>query len=104
MSQLLLNLRHVPEDEADEVRALLERNAIAWYETEPNRWGISAGAIWVREDDQFERARALEGSKFGRIGKEPEPLRPVDGRTGIVDPALEREGHRLAVAPAGDEP
>lgn len=59
MSHLLLNLRHVPEDEADEVRALLERNAIAWYETEPNRWGISAGAIWVREGDQFERARAL---------------------------------------------
>ncbi|SFM95534.1 DUF6164 family protein [Dokdonella immobilis] len=59
MSQLLLNLRHVPEDEADEVRALLEGNAIAWYETEPNRWGISAGAIWIREDGQFERARAL---------------------------------------------
>jgi hypothetical protein len=59
MSKMLLNLRHVPDDEAREVRALLESNAIASFETEPNRWGISAGAIWVREDDQFERARAL---------------------------------------------
>jgi hypothetical protein len=59
MSKMLLNLRHVPDDEARDVRELLENNAIACFETEPNRWGVSAGAIWVREDEQFECARAL---------------------------------------------
>ena len=47
MATLLLNLRHVPEDEADDVRALLDANGIAWYETQPSRWGISGGGIWL---------------------------------------------------------
>jgi len=59
MAIQLLNLRHVPEDEADEVRALLERHGIGWYETEPNRWGISAGAFWLRDDEQAAEARRL---------------------------------------------
>ncbi|MBN8480068.1 MAG: hypothetical protein J0L88_00585 [Xanthomonadales bacterium] len=59
MQTLLLNLRHVPDDEADEVRALLDANAIAFYETAPNRWGISAGAIWVRDDADAVRAKEL---------------------------------------------
>lgn len=59
MRTLLLNLRHVPDDEADEVRALLSANAIAFYETAPNRWGISAGAIWIRDDTDAIRAKAL---------------------------------------------
>ncbi len=62
MSQLLLNLRHVPDDEAQEVRILLEQNDIAFYETEPNRWGISAGAIWIREASDVARAKALMAS------------------------------------------
>lgn len=59
MSKLFLNLRNVPEDEADEVRDLLTRHAIAFYETEPSSWGISAGGIWLREADQLPRAKAL---------------------------------------------
>ena len=59
MQTLLLNLRHVPDDEADEVRALLDANAIAFYETAPNRWGISAGAIWVRDEADAARAKGL---------------------------------------------
>ncbi len=49
MSKLLMNLRHVPEDEADEVRALLDEHAIAYYETKPSRWGISSGGIWIAD-------------------------------------------------------
>ena len=59
MRTLLLNLRHVPDDEADEVRALLSANAIPFYETAPNRWGISAGAIWIADDTDAIRAKAL---------------------------------------------
>lgn len=59
MPTLLLNLRHVPDDEADEVRALLSDHHIGYYETPPNRWGISMGGIWVRDPDQAEQARRL---------------------------------------------
>lgn len=62
MPHLLFNLRHVPDDEADEVRALLEANGIDFYETEPNRWGISAGGFWTRDDAAVERARAVLSS------------------------------------------
>ena len=59
MAVLLLNLRDVPDDEAADVRALLEEHAIDFYETEPNRWGISAGAIWISEDCDAPRAMEL---------------------------------------------
>ena len=57
MSRLLLNLRNVPDDEAEEVRAMLEAKRIAFYETAPSPWGISAGAIWVTEDADFAEAK-----------------------------------------------
>jgi hypothetical protein len=59
MSKLLLNLRNVPDDEADEVREWLAREDIAFYETTPSPWGISAGGIWVSDDAQIVRAKAL---------------------------------------------
>jgi hypothetical protein len=59
MRHQLLNLRHVPDDEAREVRELLDANQIPFYETEPNRWGISAGAIWIADDQDALKAREL---------------------------------------------
>ncbi|WP_202842756.1 DUF6164 family protein [Luteimonas saliphila] len=57
MAKLLLNLRHVPDDEADDVRALLEAARIDYYETRPGPLGISAGGIWVRSDDDVPEAK-----------------------------------------------
>lgn len=57
MSRLLLNLRNVADDEADDVRALLDAKRIAYYETRPSPWGISAGGIWVAEDADFADAK-----------------------------------------------
>lgn len=57
MSKLLLNLRNVPDDEADDVRALLDAKRIAFHETTPNLWGISAGGIWVTDDADFAVAK-----------------------------------------------
>ena len=48
-----MNLRNVPDDEADDVRALLDAHRIAFYETRPSMWGVSAGGIWVTEDADF---------------------------------------------------
>lgn len=59
MAKLLMNLRNVPEDEAEEVRRLLREHAIAFYETRPSVFGISAGGIWLPDADTHPRARQL---------------------------------------------
>lgn len=59
MTRLLMNLRGVPEDEAAEVRELLDEHAVDYYETPPNRWGISMGGIWLRDEADHERVRRL---------------------------------------------
>jgi hypothetical protein len=59
MSKLLLNLRDVPDDEAADVRSLLDAHGIAFYETRASRWGVSAGAIWIAHDDAASAARRL---------------------------------------------
>jgi hypothetical protein len=58
MAKLLLNLRHVPDDEADDVRRFLDAGGIGYYETEPNRWGIP-GAIWIADDGDLAEAKRL---------------------------------------------
>lgn len=59
MSKLLLNMRQVPEDEADEVRAMLREARLEFYETQPSRWGISYGGIWITEDSDLAEAKRL---------------------------------------------
>lgn len=60
MPDLLLNLRQVPADEASEVRELLSRHAIDFYETTPSQWGISHGGIWLVDDHpRLAEAKAL---------------------------------------------
>ena len=61
MPTLLFRLNGVPDDEADEVRALLRDSKIDFYETHAGRWGISLGGIWLRDvdGDRAEPARSL---------------------------------------------
>ncbi len=59
MAKILFKLRQVPDDEADDVRQLLDRHAIDWYETEAGRFQISFPAIWLRNESQEEQARSL---------------------------------------------
>ncbi|MGD8429779.1 MAG: DUF6164 family protein [Ectothiorhodospiraceae bacterium] len=68
MATMLLNLRHVPDDEAEEVRAELRAHAIDFYETPPNHWGISMGAIWLRHEDQREEALGVIAAYQRRRG------------------------------------
>lgn len=58
MARLLLNLRNVPDDEAEEVRALLLEHGIDFYETPPSFWGVSAGGIWLPGTEQLAEAQA----------------------------------------------
>ena len=59
MAVKIFDLRHVPDEEAEAVRGLLRDAGIACYETPPGGWGISAGAIWLQQDQDRDRARAL---------------------------------------------
>lgn len=59
MAKILFRLRQVPDDEADDVRRLLDQNSIDWYETSAGKFQISFPAIWVRDDSDEARARKL---------------------------------------------
>jgi len=59
MAKLLLNLRNVPDDEADDVRELFVTHAIDVYETKPSMWGVSAGGIWLADAKQLDEAVRL---------------------------------------------
>lgn len=59
MAALLLRLRHVPEDEYQEVCDLLEENDLPFYETQVGFWGIGTAAIWLHDSEQLPQARAL---------------------------------------------
>lgn len=55
----IFSLRGVPDDEADEVRALLTENRIDYYETPPGSWGISMPAIWLSDAEAAPKAKRL---------------------------------------------
>lgn len=59
MATLLFKLRGVPDDEAEDVRELLTKHHIAYYETTAGSWGISLPAIWLHDKDQLEQAQGL---------------------------------------------
>ena len=79
MATLLFKLRHVPEDEAEEVRDLLEQHGIETYETSAGNWKISLPAIWLKNDSQLSQAKALlddyQQQRYQKARQEYENLR-----------------------------
>lgn len=59
MSALLFKLRYVPDDEANDIRELLETNSIEYYETSAGNWGISTPAIWLINNNDLQKAKSL---------------------------------------------
>ena len=59
MAKLLFRMRHVPDDEAQEVRDLLDQNEIEYFETFAGNWGISMPALWIKDNARFAEARHL---------------------------------------------
>lgn len=59
MAVIVFKLNGVPDDEADEVRALLTEKGFDFYETSAGRWGISVAALWLKNDEDKVSARAL---------------------------------------------
>lgn len=59
MAVLIFKLRYVPDDEAQEVRDLLSDNAIDFFETSAGVFGISMPGLWLKNNDQTEKASQL---------------------------------------------
>ena len=59
MSILLFKLTLVPDDEAQDIRDLLLENQIDFYETSAGILGFSLPGIWLKDETQLIKARAL---------------------------------------------
>ncbi len=59
MARLLFKLAQVPDDEARDIRALLDEHQISYYETSAGFFRVGLDAIWLGDGTQEERAREL---------------------------------------------
>ena len=59
MGVLVFNLRGVPEDEAVDVRKLLDEHDIAFYETSAGFFGLGVSAIWLHDKADKDKAKEL---------------------------------------------
>ncbi len=59
MSVLLFKLFNVAEDEADDVRRLMQEHGFATYETHAGFFGLGVAAIWLEDRTQLAAARAV---------------------------------------------
>lgn len=59
MSIRLFPLNGVPDDEAEEIRALLKAHGVVFHETSSGNWGINSAAIWLQDGSRLEEAKAL---------------------------------------------
>jgi hypothetical protein len=104
MARLLLNMRMVPDDEADDVRAFLAGHAIQFHETLPSRWGISYGGIWVSNDADYPRARQLMDDYQARrqsMAREARALELREGRAQTLADVARAEPLRMAATAVG---
>lgn len=80
MARQLLNLRDVPDEEADALRAALDESGLAYYETPPSAFGISAGGIWIRDEADWAEASALYErfqAEYARAAREAAVVEPL---------------------------
>lgn len=59
MATLLFKLSQVPEDEAEDIRKLLDDGGFDVYETSAGFFGLGVAAIWLRDNNDLSRARRL---------------------------------------------
>jgi len=59
MAIRIFNLRGVPDDEAEDIRDLLQQDNIDFYETPAGNWGMSTPSLWLSDESLAPRARTL---------------------------------------------
>ena len=89
MSVLLFRLNGVPDDEANDIRNLLDNDDLPYYETSAGKWGISTAAIWLIDEDQLHKAQFLiaeyEKERVLRVRKEFKQLKDEGENDTIID-------------------
>lgn len=100
MPAFLMSLREVPVDEYAEVSALLHRHGLEHYRTEPSRWGISHGALWLVDDAALAAARALLDDYQRQRGEAARAAFALARQRGEVPTLLERFLQRPLVTAA----
>lgn len=106
MAILLFKLSNVPEDEANEVRQLLEDGKFDIYETSAGRWRSGVAAIWLANPAQLEPARAAltayQNERASRVREHYEQLKNQGQAPGVREIAardpISFVGYLLAVA------
>lgn len=96
MAVRLLNLRHMSEDEILGIRDLLADKGIDYYETPPGNWNISAGAIWLREEHQLQRAKTIVETFQHDYERQAMASYEERRRLGQIDTLLTRLGRQPA--------
>ncbi|ESQ16573.1 MAG: hypothetical protein N838_07810 [Thiohalocapsa sp. PB-PSB1] len=95
MPVLIFRLNNVPEDEAADVRALLDQHGFAYHETTGGFLGFGVAGLWLLDDSRKAAARALidtyQDERRVRLRAEHEALR----RAGRAETML----HRFARQP-----
>ncbi|RUR30908.1 hypothetical protein ELY33_08860 [Vreelandella andesensis] len=76
MAHLLFRLRHVTDEEALEVRQLLDEQSFDIYETQAGFFRLGVDAIWLRDTSQREAAEAAlaayQENRQARVRREHE--------------------------------
>ncbi len=94
MSALVFRLRNVPDDEAQDIRDLLDENQLEWFETTAGNWGIAMPALWLTHSCDVARARALidqyQQARRLRLREELEHNTAAGLQPRLVDRLVER--------------
>lgn len=100
MAKLLLNLRLATDDEAADIRELLDAHGVDWYETQPGFWGISAGGIWLRDLQRVVEVKQLldayQKQRVARVRAELEAARR-EGTAATFWSALKADPLRMSL-------
>lgn len=84
MAKLIFRLHDVPDDEACDIRELLSRHELDYYETQTGRWRVGLAAIWLKDNQRFAEARAYidayQAERYQRLQQEP-PIKSLYQQT-----------------------
>ncbi|QCF26983.1 DUF6164 family protein [Hydrocarboniclastica marina] len=104
MPELLFKLRNVPDDEAQEVRAILDEHGIRYYETSEGNWKIAVPALWLADTSQLAQARELvaayQAARFRRAREEHEQA-IIEGKAPTLWSLVRRNPWRALLYVAG---
>lgn len=71
MSYMIFKISGAPGDEAEDIRILLEKNSVSYYETPHGDFMSDTAALWVETEEEYIKARGLidpyERERLARI-------------------------------------